>query len=113
MASFSMSGKGNVNETVRILTNGILQSGLSCELVDSVRKTYGSMEFCVMVFEKYYMRAENRVSLTVIVSGTGDDVAVEAIGSGGGRGPLFSFSWGAEDDFVGTVVDVLKDAGFC
>jgi hypothetical protein len=55
-----------------------------------------------MVFEKYFMRASNRASCTVVLTGQGAR-SVDAIGSGGGQGALFSFSWGAEDSFVSTV----------
>ena len=66
----------------------------------------------VMVFEKYFMRASNRVSLTVVVSGSEGEVQVDAIGSGGGQGAIFSFSWGAEESFAGTVQRILNENGF-
>jgi hypothetical protein len=65
-----------------------------------------------MVFEKYFMRASNRASLTVMVSGEGETVCVDAIGSGGGQGAIFKFSWGAEEGFVGTVEKILAGCGF-
>jgi len=40
------------------------------------------------------MRSSNRASLTVVVTGRDNQVQVDAIGSGGGQGALFSFSWG-------------------
>lgn len=113
MASISLSGMGSTPEIERLLANEITASGLSCELVDSVRYALGSQSVCVMVFEKYYMRASNRASLTVVVSADGDRVLVDAIGSGGGTGALLNFSWGAEDSFVGTVERILRPLGFC
>jgi hypothetical protein len=41
-----------------------------------------------------------------------DTVYVDAVGSGGGQGALFRFSWGAEENFVGTVARVLQGHGF-
>ncbi|HOS19043.1 MAG TPA: DUF6054 family protein [Clostridia bacterium] len=112
MASLSMTGKGNVGQIASLLAGEIANSGLSCELVDSVRRTVGGSSFYMMVFEKYYWRASNRASLTVLVSGAGDTVCVDAVGSGGGQGPVFKMSWGAEEDFIGTVADILRPRGF-
>jgi len=112
MASLSMSGFGNPDDIARLLADEIPRSGMSCELVDSVYRASGDAGIHVMVFEKYYWRAKNRASLTVVVSGSGNTVYVDAIGSGGGQGALFRFSWGAEENFVGTVGDILSGQGF-
>jgi hypothetical protein len=112
MASLTMTGQGNVDEIAELLANEIPNSGISCRLVDSIYRSVGTAGVYVMVFEKYYWRADNQASLTVIVSGEGGVVCVDAIGSGGGQGPFFKFSWGAEEDFVGTVGDILARQGF-
>ncbi|MGI6192699.1 MAG: DUF6054 family protein [Christensenellales bacterium] len=112
MASLSMTGAGSPDAIAELLAHEIQSSGLSCQLVDSIYRSAGPTGIYVMVFEKYYWRANNRASLTVVVSGEGDTVYVDAIGSGGGQGPIFKFSWGAEEDFVGTVGEILSRYGF-
>ncbi len=112
MASLSMTGAGSAGDIASILRDGIQSSGLSCELIESVTRSVGGANIYVMVFEKYYWRASNRASLTVVVSGEGGEVWVDAIGSGGGQGPIFRLSWGAEDSFVGTVENILRPHGF-
>lgn len=112
MARLSMVGKGGPAQVAELLAREILRSGLSCELVDRVHRKAGEAGLYVMVFEKYYWRASNRASLTVVVSGSGDAVFVDAIGSGGGQGPLFKFSWGSEESFVGVVARILRAHGF-
>lgn len=112
MASISMTGRGDAAAVAALLSEEIQNSGVSCELVDSVGRTIGQAAVYVMVFEKYYMRAGNRASLTVVVSGEGDQVCVDAIGSGGGQGAIFKFSWGTEESFVGVVADILQKRGF-
>jgi hypothetical protein len=66
----------------------------------------------MLVFEKYYMRSSNRTSLSVMLTQNLDTVYVDAVGSGGGQGALFRFSWGAEASFVSTVARVLQGHGF-
>lgn len=112
MASLSMRGRGSAAEVAGLLAREIPDSGLSCQEVGSVTRTVGDAAVYVMVFEKYYMRASNRVSLTVMVTEENGQVSVDAIGSGGGQGPLFSFSWGAEEDFADIVAAVLEPRGF-
>ncbi len=112
MASLSMAGTGNAANIAELLAHEIQGSGMSVQMVDSIYRPVADGGVCIMVFEKYYWRASNRASLTVVVSGEGGSVYVDAIGSGGGQGPLFKFSWGAEEDFVGLVADILAGQGF-
>ena len=107
-----MQGQGNVHHVACLLREQITASGLSCEQVGETRRQIEGISVYVMVFEKYYMRASNRASLTVVVSGDEQEVCVDAIGSGGGQGAIFRFSWGAEDSLVGTVEDILRRNGF-
>jgi len=112
MASISMSGRGNAESIATMLSGEIQNSGLSCELLHSINRTVERNFVYIMVFEKYYMRSSNRASLTVVVTGDGESVCVDAIGSGGGQGAIFKFSWGAEENFIGTVERILEKHGF-
>lgn len=112
MAKISMYGKDNVNNLANMLSSEIQNSAMSCSLIDSVMRTVGDVFVYVMVFEKYYMRSSNRASLTVTVIGDSENVTVDAIGAGGGQGAFFKFSWGAEENFVGTVEKILSRQGF-
>ena len=112
MATIHLSGSGNPSEIAALLTREVQSSGFTCELIDSVTRTWGGMTFTVLVFEKYYMRTSNRASLTVVVSGANGSVAVDAIGAAGGQNALFRFSWGADENFAGVVAEILRPRGF-
>lgn len=112
MASIMMQGKMGVVETANCIMEGVLASGISCELVDSVIRNIDGKPIYIMVFEKYYMRSSNRTSLTVLVTGDHYCTTVDAIGSGGGQGAFFKLSYGAENSFVGTVENILIKNGF-
>ena len=112
MAVLKPSGKGNVDEISRLLQNGVVSSGITNELIGSSERTVGDSKAVLLVFEKYYMRSSNRASLSVMLTQSFDTVFVDAVGAGGGQGALFRFSWGAEENFVNLVRDILSGHGF-
>ena len=112
MASLSLRGNGNINETAQLLISGVQESGITCELIDSAERRIGDRKAVLLVFEKYYMRSSNRASLSVMLTENEGTVYVDAVSAGGGQGALFRFSWGAEESFVSIVPRILKSRGF-
>jgi hypothetical protein len=107
-----MNGTGSAAEIAGILADEIRNSAYSCELIDRIDREFGETSCHLLVFDKYYMRNESRASLTVSVIGNGGLVYVDAVASGGSQGMLFNFSWGAEENFVGVVGEILSHYGF-
>jgi hypothetical protein len=112
MASISLTGRGSTTEIAATLIQEIQNSAMSCELVESIFHDFGETSIYLLVFEKYFMRNSSRASLTVSVIGHQNQVVVDAVGSGGGQGALFNFAWGAEEDFIAVVEDILRNIGF-
>lgn len=85
----------------QLLYESISSSGSWGEFVDShtVTHPHGG-ELVVAVFEKYYMRAGNRVGLTVTIHNFSGVTEVHTTGCAGSEGVLFRFDWGAGDDFA-------------
>lgn len=77
------------------------------ELIDSYAITHPSGGRCmVLVFEKHYYRAGNRLTLTVTLDDFTGRTRVHCAGGGGGEG-LFRFDWGAAESFEDVVHDAL------
>ncbi|MBF7095632.1 DUF6054 family protein [Alkalibacter mobilis] len=112
MAKLSMKGTGDFTRITNLISRKVENSGMSVELVDYAEHHIGDVSVCTLVYEKYFMRASNRATLTVAVVGNKDEIIVDAIGAGGGQGPIFKFSWGAEEDFVSVVESVLREENF-
>lgn len=112
MAKLSMQGKGNGNDMANLIVTEMENSGMSTQLVDSITRKTGDVSQYIMIFEKYYMRSSNRASLTVVLTEMDHNLMVDAIGAGGGQGPIFKFSWGAEESFVSVIEEILRRENF-
>lgn len=84
---------------------------MSCELIEFKSHEFAETSCHLLVFDKY-MRNSSRASLTVSVVGHNGTVYVDAVGSGGSQGMFLNFSWGAENDFVDRVGEILAGYGF-
>lgn len=81
----------------------------SAEMIDWYRDTHPTgAELVVAVFEKYYMRTDNRASLTVTLQNLSGVTEVHCIGSGGGQGLVFRFDWGVGDNFSEAPREALR-----
>jgi len=99
----------NISLTPREAYN-LLQDFESAELVYDDFKSPGEGKYiAIMIFEKYYFRAENRASLTVIIDNFHDITSVTAIASGSSQGFIFNFDWGAADNFAENVRKFFRD----
>ncbi|MEX1307381.1 MAG: DUF6054 family protein [Eubacteriales bacterium] len=113
MAEQSFRGRGDAKVIARMITDEVQAAGVTNNLVGSKIRENGDMTVVLLVFEKYYMRASNRASLSVMISQARDgEMTVDAVSSGGGQGVIFSFSWGAEDNFIGLLQKILTQRGF-
>ena len=109
MAKYEIHLNTNAGELAGYLDSGIRDSGFSVELVDSAAYRIGELNVWLYVYDKYYMRNSSRAALTLQIIGDNESAAVTAISAGGGNGSLFSFSYGAEEDFVGVVADLIEN----
>jgi len=103
MAKYEKTISGRFEEVLHRLESDIGSSGLTMNLVDESNYTYGDTNIAVRVYDKYFMRNGNRASLSLTVVSKGSDIFISAIGAGGGKGIIFNFSLGAEDDMVAVV----------
>ncbi len=88
--------------------DSVVRGSITGELIDHYTVTGPEGARCdVLVFEKHYSRAGNRLTLTVTVDNFGQHTRVHGAGGGGGES-LFRFDWGASDSFESVVYKALK-----
>lgn len=107
MAKYEKTVYGDFKTIVDKLDDEIVNSGVSMQLVDSSHFKTGDTKVKVLIYDKYFMRNSSRASLSVTVVGSDDTIFISAIGSGGGQGAIFNFSWGAEEDILRAVEDCI------
>ena len=95
-------------EAIEQITKTIVNGSITGELIDKyITDTGNGAMVCVMVFEKHYYRAGNRLTLTVVIDNLRENTHIHVVGGGGGQGFL-KFDWFASDNFEGCVYDTLR-----
>ena len=97
----------DVQSTINVIDNAVVSGSITGERIDhyGVAAPQGG-GFVVLVYEKHYYRAGNRLTLTVVIDDLTGRTRVHSVGGGGGEG-LFRFDWGASKSFSGAVANAL------
>ncbi len=108
MAKLQCELRGRFDAIVNTIESGIVNSGVSASKEDS-SSFYGENSRCtVLVFERYSMLGDNRVSLNVTLYETGDHIYMSAIAAGGSQAMLFKLNTFGESAFLDVLKKVIK-----
>lgn len=78
-----------------------------CKTVQNIN----DVEIWTLVYEKFFFRNGSYASLTIVLTEFADKQTAVLAASGGGEG-IFNFSWFAEQDYVNSCANALKECGF-
>ena len=96
------------HQTADIVHNAVVKGSLTGEMIDRYMVRPPSGGVCVvMIFEKHYYRAGNRLTLTVVIDDFEGKTRVHSVGGGGGEG-FFRFDWGASKSFAMVAENALQ-----
>lgn len=108
MAAIDFDIRLDPRAAVEMLDRQIVEGSFSGERLDYyVPYDQNGLLCVVVVYEKYYYRAGNRLMLTVTIDNLRGVTHVHSIGGGGGNGALFRFDWGASESFTNAAWDIL------
>ncbi|WP_252504586.1 DUF6054 family protein [Sporosarcina sp. Marseille-Q4943] len=96
------------SEAASIIQSEIIRGSISGTLVDHYRRTAGSSEVHVLIMEKYYMRSNNRASVTATIDDFEGATRVHVVAAGSSEGVFFRFDWGAGNNFATSVERALE-----
>ena len=93
----------SIGQCAELIHSAIVDGSVTGELLDRYEvQSPDGLKCLVMVYEKHYWRAGNRLTLTVTIDNMSGRTRVHTVGGGGGEG-LFRFDWGATESFEDVV----------
>ena len=97
-----------IDECEHLIHRAVVEGSITGECIDRYEAPGSEGRRCVvLVFEKHYWRAGNRLTLTAVLDDLSGATRVHLVGGGGGEG-LFRFDWGAANSFAGAAADALR-----
>lgn len=109
MAQYSMMVSCSAREAAALVERHVVGGSFSGSVIDRhVVEIGGGRSVTVLVFEKYFMRVSNRLTLTVTIDDAAGATRVHSVGGGGGESALFRFDWGAAASFENAPADALR-----
>jgi len=91
--------------------SSLIKSKLNADLVYENWRYINDVRIINLCFEKYYFRNNSYAGLSLLITESNLIQTIDVVGFGGGGGP-FNLSWGANDDFLLSIVNLLTEKGF-
>ena len=100
MAKYEHSFRGNFDEALNSLHQGILGGSVTASYEDGSDYASGGVRLAVRVYERYSWSGGNRLSLTLTLVGDGEELHLSGITAGGSQGVLLKFNTWGEKAFL-------------
>ena len=107
MAKLEKSITGNFDEVLERIENGIINGSLTASLEESSDFESNGVKCSVRVFERYSNVGGNRLSMSVTLFGSGDELKLSAITSGGSNALFFKVNTWGEEAFLDKIKEFL------
>ncbi|MHB8097159.1 MAG: DUF6054 family protein [Erysipelotrichaceae bacterium] len=91
--------------------SSLIKSKLNADLVYENWRYINDVRIICLCFEKYYFRNNSYAGLSLLITESNLIQTIDVVGFGGGGGP-FNLSWGANEDFLQNVINLLDEKGF-
>ena len=107
MAKFERTITGDFDDVLDRLHRGILEGSSSASYEDGSDYESGDFRCAARVYERYSAIGGNRVSLSVTLAGSGEELFVSAITSGGSQAMFLKVNTWGESAFLDSVRSAL------
>lgn len=108
MAKYERRFAGNFSEVLSFCDRTIMGGSASISIEDQSNWTQGNFRVAVRVYERYSWTGGNRVSLSLTLVGSGDDLFISLISSGGSQALVFKINTFGEEAFLDTIAGPLE-----
>ena len=107
MAILQKTLQGDFDNILAKVENIVLEGSLSASLEERADYRTATGRCSVRVFERYSYTGGNRVSMSVTLFQSGEQIHLCAITSGGSQGMFFKVNTWGEEAFLATLEDAL------
>ena len=108
MAKLEKRIHGNFDTVLAMLDDSILSRSMSATLEDSSDFEADGVRCAVRVYERYSWTGGNRLSMSLTLFGSGSELQLSAITSGGSNAMFFKMNTIGEDAFLDTIANLLN-----
>lgn len=99
----------SLRDTLSKLDFGIVKESVTGEKIDYHIITGNEDNGAILlVYEKYFQRVGNRITLTIVLDNINGPTKVHSIGGGAAQGMFFKFDWGASESFTSLPRKILS-----
>lgn len=106
MAKCERHFKGDFNQFLKIMEDGILAKSVSATCEDGSDYENSGVLCAIRVYERYSAIGGNRVSLSITLIGKGEELFLSAITSGGSQAVFFKLNTFGEEAFLNSVISI-------
>ena len=108
MAKYETRLRGNFDELIKQLHHGILKGSISASYEDGSDYINGGVRCAVRVYERHSMAKGSRVSMSVTLVGSGDELFVTVITAGGSGAMFFKINTIGEHTFLNHAANIIE-----
>ncbi len=109
MAKLERRLRGDFENILDSVENGVLRGSVSAHLEERVDWQIGNVKCAVRVFERYSWLGGNRVSMNITMLAVDDSIRITAITAGGSQAMFLKINTFGEHAFLDTLENVLND----
>lgn len=99
----------DIDDFAEFLEGYLLNNFYTISLLDKYEISAGTNKIVTFVFEEYFMRVGNRLTLTVVIDNISDMLRIHYKAGGGQTGIVFDFDYGAAGDFEEELCSAVEE----
>lgn len=99
----------SLRDAISKLDAGIIRQSVTGERIDYHVITGDEDNGAILiVYEKYFQRVGNRITLTVVIDNLDGQTKIHSVGGGAAQGMFLKFDWGSSKSFTSLPRDIFR-----
>lgn len=97
-----------IDTVLKLLKEKIEKKSITCNLVDKYKQTINDKIIYILILEKYFIRVENRITITIVIDDFEGKTRIHFKAAGGSASFITKFDWGAADKLEQEVYSIFE-----